>query len=113
MLSVAAAAVASRCDQCPVELCRVTRLLTVLGGPPLKLLLSAFGIVFDRRPGVVRRLLGEKRRAEEPRIHRGGENPEWRMTGKTAWVTVIGPIRVGPPRPALPPRHRRGLSRPV
>ena len=52
-----------------------------LGFPKLELLRSALVVVLDGWLGVVRRLLREEFRAEEPWVDDGGSDPEWRDLG--------------------------------
>ena len=68
-------------DECSRKLGRITGLQAILGFPKLELLRSALVVVLDGWLGVVRRLLREEFRAEEPRVDDGGSDPEWRDLG--------------------------------
>src|SRR5439155_27326613 len=68
-------------DERSRELGRIAGLLAILGFPELELLRSALVVVPDGRLGVVRRLLGEELRAEEPRVDDGGGDAERRDLG--------------------------------
>src|SRR5712671_520380 len=84
-------------DECSRELSWVAGLLAILGFPKLKLRRSAFVIILDGRLGVLRRLLGEEFRAEEPRVDNGGCDAERRD------------LRVQRLHPALKAELRRGI----
>src|SRR5580700_3673937 len=68
-------------DERSRELRRVVGLLAILGFPKLELLLSALVVVLDGRLGVVRRLLREELRAEEPWVDDGSGDAERRGLG--------------------------------
>ena len=73
-------------------------LLAILGFPKLELLRSALVVVLDGWLGVVRRLLREEFRAEEPRVDDGGGDAERRD------------LRVQRFHPALEAEFRRGVG---
>jgi hypothetical protein len=63
------------------KLGRITGLQAILSFPKLELLRSALVVVLDGWLGVVRRLLREEFRAEEPWVDDSGSDPEWRDLG--------------------------------
>src|SRR6202035_4801262 len=65
----------------PCQLRRIARLSAVLGFPILQQRTPALIVVLDGWLRVIRRLLGEKLRAEESRIDNRRRNAEWRDLG--------------------------------
>ena len=68
-------------DERSRKLGRITGLQAILSFPKLELLRSALVVVLDGWLGVVRRLLREEFRAEEPRVDDGGGDAEGRDLG--------------------------------